>query len=144
LRDGGIKPDRGAGLFQYAFEGGDVALCVIGYNLATYQNIAAESSKLREVRARALPLLAGCEEKQEASPSSPDNNHWIDFPYSLAILNKIGALGSLSVHSMGKMQIWAVPKSALKRRLFLGNVRAETCRNCMAFGMQIGTYATDC
>jgi len=62
--------------------------------LHIYQNIAADTTESREVRARAL--LAGGEEKLGTSPPLPVISHSIDFPSNLAILNRIVAAGSFS------------------------------------------------
>jgi len=43
-----------------------------------------------------------------AGPSLPVNSHSIDFPYSLAIVNRIVALGSLRSHSGAEKQRWAI------------------------------------
>ena len=43
-----------------------------------------------------------------AGPSLPVNSHSIDFPYSLAILYRIVAPGSLSLRSRAGRWLWAI------------------------------------
>jgi hypothetical protein len=56
---------------------------------------------ISEMKGEARRLwLAGREEKLGASPSLPATSHSIALPHSLAVLNRIVALGSFSPRSM--------------------------------------------